>query len=66
MYASTHAVLMANLELNGHVCGVQGFFMQLHDADGVFIPGLEVGDMGPKIGHREANIGNARFAHVRT
>ena len=65
MYASTHAVVMANLELDGKVCGVQGFFMQLRDEHGVLMPGVEVGEMGPKIDHAKANIGYARFTRVR-
>merc|ERR1712190_345489 len=65
MYASTHAVVMANLILDGKVCGVQGFFVQLRDENGYLMPGVEVGEMGPKIDHGKANIGYARFTHVR-
>jgi acyl-CoA oxidase len=57
MYASTHAVVMANLILDGRVCGVQGFFMQLRDENGNLMPGVEVGEMGPKIDHKKSNIG---------
>merc|ERR1719454_990907 len=48
MYASTHAVVMANLILDGKPCGVQGFFVQLRDENGYLMPGVEVGEMGPK------------------
>jgi acyl-CoA oxidase len=56
---------MANLILDGKVCGVQGFFMQLRDEKGMLMPGVEVGEMGPKIDHGKANIGYSRFTHVR-
>lgn len=65
MYASTHAVVMANLILDGRVCGVHGFFMQLRDEHGNLMPGVEVGEMGPKIDHAKCNIGYSRFTHVR-
>jgi acyl-CoA oxidase len=65
MYASTHAVVMANLVLDDKVCGVQGFFMQLRDENGNLMPGVEVGEMGPKIDHKKTNIGYSRFTHVR-
>ena len=64
MYSSTHAVVMANLILEGKVCGVQGFFMQLRDENGMLMPGVEVGELGPKIDHSKGNIGYARFTHV--
>jgi len=65
MYASTHAVVMANLVLDGKACGVQGFFVQLRDEKGHLLPGVEVGEMGPKIDKWKSNVGYARFTHVR-
>eukprot|EP00164_Ancoracysta_twista_P001374 GFYU01001790.1.p1 GENE.GFYU01001790.1~~GFYU01001790.1.p1 ORF type:complete len:712 (-),score=194.63 GFYU01001790.1:179-2251(-) len=65
MYATTHAVVMANLILDGKPCGVNGFLMQLRDENGDLLPGIEVGEMGPKIDHGRTNIGYARFTHVR-
>ena len=29
------------------------------------MPGVEIGEIGPKMGPNEANIGYARFQHVR-
>jgi hypothetical protein len=46
MYAATHGVVMANLIIDGKVCGVQGFFMQLRDENGMLMSGVEVGEMG--------------------
>lgn len=65
MYASTHAVVMANLVIDGKVCGVQGFFVQLRDENGMVLPGVEVGEMGPKIDKWKINVGYARFTNVR-
>ena len=49
MYACTHAVVFANLILEGKPCGVHGFFLQLRDHDGRLMPGVEVGEIGPKV-----------------
>ena len=46
MYASTHAVVMANLSIDGVNCGIQGFMMQLRDHEGMLLEGVEVGEMG--------------------
>ena len=44
---------------------VQGFMMQLRDHNGMLMPGVEVGEMGPKIDTHKVNVGYARFTHVR-
>jgi acyl-CoA oxidase len=65
MYASTHGVIFANLFINGKAHGVHGFMMQLRDEHGNCMPGVEVGEIGPKIINSHVNIGYARFTHVR-
>ena len=65
MYACTHAVVFANLILEGKPCGVHGFFLQLRDHEGRLMPGVEVGEIGPKLPHNHVNIGYARFNKVR-
>ena len=65
MYACTHAVVFANLILEGKPCGVHGFFLQLRDHNGKVMPGIEVGEIGPKFPHNHVNIGYARFDKVR-
>jgi acyl-CoA oxidase len=65
MYASTHGVVFAQLLVNGTNHGVFGFFMQFRDEHGDLLPGVEIGEIGPKMGGGETNIGYGRFDHVR-
>merc|ERR1719414_597330 len=65
MYASTHGVVFANLITKGKNHGYHGFFMQFRDEEGNLMPGVEVGEIGPKLVPRITNIGYARFTHVR-
>jgi len=65
MYACTHGVVFATMIIDGKNCGVQGFFVQFRDADGNLMPGVEVGEIGPKIAEHNTNIGYGRFNHVR-
>merc|ERR1712190_172212 len=39
--------------------------VQFRDDEGNLMPGVEVGEMGPKINADNTNIGYARFTHVR-
>lgn len=65
MYACTHALVFANLILNGKPYGFHGFMVQLRGADGKVLPGIEVGEIGPKMNAHNVNIGYSRFTHVR-
>lgn len=65
MYACSHGVVFAQLIVDGTSCGVFGFFMQFRDEKGMLMPGVEVGEIGPKVGPTETNIGYARFDNVR-
>ena len=56
MYASTHGVVFAQLILDGKKCGVFGFFMQFRDEDGVLMPGVEIGEIGPKLGKSQTSM----------
>ena len=38
---------------------------QFRDPEGNLMPGVEIGEIGPKVGPSETNIGYARFKHVR-
>eukprot|EP00329_Picozoa_sp_Boothbay-MS584-11_P003857 34360_4 len=64
MYASTHGVVFAQLIIDGTSRGVFGFFMQFRDENGNLMPGVEIGEIGPKMGGSETNIGYGRFDHV--
>mmetsp|Transcript_109874 Transcript_109874/g.309888 ORF Transcript_109874/g.309888 Transcript_109874/m.309888 type:complete len:725 (+) Transcript_109874:77-2251(+) len=65
MYACTHGAVYAQLIIDGRNFGVHGFMVQFRDDSGNLMPGVEVGEMGPKINADNTNIGYARFTHVR-
>merc|ERR1719409_2105479 len=60
MYASTHGVVMAQLVIDGKNYGFFGFFVQFRDENGDLMPGVEIGEIGPKINSTHSNIGYAR------
>lgn len=49
MYACTHALVFANLIIDGTNHGFHGFMVQLRQADGTTMPGVELGEIGPKL-----------------
>ena len=65
IYACTHAVVFANLIIDGKPYGIQGFMVQLRDEQGNTMPGVEVGEIGPKIAAGHTNIGYASFNRLR-
>jgi len=65
IYACTHGVVMAQLIIDGVNYGFHGFFMQFRDDEGRCMPGVEVGEIGPKFDPQHNYIGYARFDHVR-
>jgi len=65
MYCCTHGAVMANLIIDGKNLGFHGFMVQFRDDEGRCMPGVEIGEIGPKINGRITNIGYARFTHVR-
>jgi len=65
IYACTHGVVMAQLIVGGVNYGFHGFFMQFRDDKGHTMPGVEVGEIGPKFDPQHNYIGYARFTHVR-
>eukprot|EP01065_Artemidia_motanka_P013705 TRINITY_DN17691_c0_g2_i1.p2 TRINITY_DN17691_c0_g2~~TRINITY_DN17691_c0_g2_i1.p2 ORF type:complete len:704 (+),score=274.47 TRINITY_DN17691_c0_g2_i1:65-2113(+) len=65
MYACTHAVVFGRLLIDGKDYGYHGFMVQLRDSSGRCMPGVEIGEVGPKMAGNHTNIGYARFTHVR-
>ena len=65
MFASTHAMVFAQLLINGQNHGLHGFMVQLRQSDGTTMPGVELGEIGPKLNFTSNNIGYARFTRVR-
>ena len=65
MYACTHAMIFAQLIINGEKKGLHGFMVQLRQADGTTMPGVELGEIGPKLNFTSTNIGYCGFTRVR-
>jgi acyl-CoA oxidase len=61
-----HAVVMARLYTGGKFHGVHPFFVQLRDfATHMPLPGVTIGDIGPKFGYDTIDNGFLRFNNVR-
>lgn len=65
MYACTHGVVFGQLIIKGKNLGMHGFMVQFRNDKGELMPGVEIGEMGPKINADNTNIGYARFTYVR-
>jgi acyl-CoA oxidase len=64
--AANHAVLMARLILNGKDYGPHPFFIQIRSLeDHTPLPGITVGDIGPKFGYAATDNGFIMFDHYR-
>mmetsp|Transcript_18121 Transcript_18121/g.30955 ORF Transcript_18121/g.30955 Transcript_18121/m.30955 type:complete len:149 (+) Transcript_18121:409-855(+) len=63
---SSHTIVFAKMIINGKSYGVLPFLAQIRDLD-TWMPmkGVELGDMGPKMGYNSKNNGFCRFSHVR-
>ena len=63
---SNHCVLYARLVVGEEDLGIHNFLVQLRDVDThVPLPGIEVGDIGPKWGTNRNDNGYLRLTHVR-
>eukprot|EP00054_Salpingoeca_dolichothecata_P039138 m.15414 g.15414 ORF g.15414 m.15414 type:complete len:660 (+) comp9727_c0_seq1:41-2020(+) len=63
---ATHAVVYARLLLAGKDYGIHAFIVQLRSLQNHKpLSGVEVGDIGPKVGFNTIDNGFARFNHVR-
>ena len=59
------AVVFAQLEINGASEGVHAFVVPIRDEQGEPLPGVRIGDDGPKIGLNGVDNGRLWFDHVR-
>jgi acyl-CoA oxidase len=63
---STHALLVARLIINGSDYGPNAFFIQIRDLKTHEpLPGVEVGDIGPKMGNHGNDNGFLRFEQFK-
>src|SRR3990167_9101199 len=62
----THAVVMAQLIIGDKIYGVHPFVVQLRSLeDHTSLPGIQLGDIGPKFGFNTIDNGFARFSNIR-
>ncbi|KAL8791566.1 MAG: hypothetical protein Q9195_005830 [Heterodermia aff. obscurata] len=65
-FTASHAIVMANLIIRGKNHGMQPFMLQLRSLlDHSTLPGIETGDIGPKMGLNSTDMGYAIFTNVR-
>lgn len=64
---ANHAMVIARLiDGQGTDRGIHNFLVQIRSmTDHTLMPGIECGDIGPKIGYNNMDNGYARFTHVR-
>lgn len=62
---ATHVICMARLITQGKDYGPHGFIVQIRDLETHLpLPGIQVGDIGPKLGFNSVDNGWLRFDHV--
>ncbi|RLN72274.1 hypothetical protein BBJ28_00026711, partial [Nothophytophthora sp. Chile5] len=63
---ANHAIVHARLFLDGKDVGVQAFLVQIRSMQGHEpLPGIEVGDIGPKVGFNAIDNGYCAFHKIR-
>lgn len=63
---SNYAIVYAQLILSGKKVGIQPFLVQTRDLENYqILPGIEMGDMGPKFGYESKDNGWLRFNNVK-
>ncbi|CAH1639482.1 unnamed protein product [Spodoptera littoralis] len=65
-HTANHCIVVAQLYSKGECYGVHPFFVQIRDTDTHMpLPGVKVGEIGPKMGFQTANNGFLGFDHFR-
>eukprot|EP01006_Ploeotia_vitrea_P019254 TRINITY_DN51420_c0_g1_i1.p1 TRINITY_DN51420_c0_g1~~TRINITY_DN51420_c0_g1_i1.p1 ORF type:complete len:701 (-),score=71.89 TRINITY_DN51420_c0_g1_i1:243-2324(-) len=62
---ATHCCLYAQLVIDGKEYGLHVFMLQLRDENHRPLPGIELGEIGPKIGNNATETGYMRLNNVR-
>uniref|UniRef100_M4C1G3 Acyl-coenzyme A oxidase n=1 Tax=Hyaloperonospora arabidopsidis (strain Emoy2) TaxID=559515 RepID=M4C1G3_HYAAE len=63
---ANHAIVHARLTLDGKDVGVQAFLVQIRSMhDHMPLPGIKVGDIGPKVGFNAVDNGYCAFHKIR-
>jgi alkylation response protein AidB-like acyl-CoA dehydrogenase len=64
-FFANHAIVFAQTWIKGKNYGVNPFFVPIKDQDYNWLPGIEGGDIGPKIGFHSKENGYCYFRNVR-
>ncbi|KAM3960886.1 acyl-coenzyme A oxidase 1-like [Aphomia sociella] len=65
-HTANHCIVVAQLHTKGQNYGVHPFFVQIRDVDTHMpLPGVKVGEIGPKLGFQTANNGFLGFENFR-
>nr|XP_049692605.1 probable peroxisomal acyl-coenzyme A oxidase 1 [Helicoverpa armigera]XP_049692606.1 probable peroxisomal acyl-coenzyme A oxidase 1 [Helicoverpa armigera]XP_049692608.1 probable peroxisomal acyl-coenzyme A oxidase 1 [Helicoverpa armigera]XP_049692609.1 probable peroxisomal acyl-coenzyme A oxidase 1 [Helicoverpa armigera] len=65
-HTANHCIVVAQLYTKGECYGVHPFFVQIRDTETHMpLPGVKVGEIGPKMGFQTANNGFLGFEHFR-
>lgn len=65
-HTANHCIVVAQLYSKGKCYGVHPFFVQIRDTETHMpLPGIKVGEIGPKLGFQTANNGFLGFEHYR-
>ncbi|XP_069363234.1 acyl-coenzyme A oxidase 1-like isoform X2 [Maniola hyperantus] len=65
-HTANHCVVMAQLNIKGKNYGIQPFMVQIRDGETHMpLPGVKVGEVGPKMGFNTVNNGFLGFDNVR-
>jgi acyl-CoA oxidase len=62
---ASHCVLYCRMVIDGKDYGINSFFVQLRDAQHKCMPGVELYEMGPKMGYNLVDNGYCMFHNVR-
>jgi acyl-CoA oxidase len=62
---ATHALVYAQLITDGKEHGVHSFMVQIRDENHKPLPGIELGDLGPKLGDHANDTGFMKLDNVR-
>lgn len=65
-HSANYAVVVAQLYTKGECHGIHPFIVQLRDEETWMpMPGIKIGEIGPKLGMKSVNNGYLGFEHVR-
>ncbi|CAN0060088.1 unnamed protein product [Ascophyllum nodosum] len=62
---ANHAMVIAQLVIDGKGYGIHNFIVPIRGEDHITLPGIRVGDIGPKIGFNAMDNGFCSFDRVR-